>query len=201
MGNPHAVIFVPFLDAVDLNTLGPKFETHPAFPKKTNTEFVQVRKGVKGWGGWVGQGPVGLIDLSMENRRVAPPCLCTCSHHTHIHQVISPSLLRMKVWERGAGPTLACGTGACALTVAAILSGKTDQRYVHVHVHVHVYGCTYTHMGLTHPPWTPTTSEVTVQLPGGDLQIEWRAADDHIYMTGAAELVYGGTFGAVQGAK
>lgn len=43
MGNPHAVIFVPFLDAVDLNTLGPKFETHPAFPKKTNTEFVQVR--------------------------------------------------------------------------------------------------------------------------------------------------------------
>ena len=40
-----------------------------------------------------------------------------------------------------------------------------------------------------------------MQLPGGDLQIEWRAADDHIYMTGAAELVYGGTFGAVQGAK
>lgn len=36
----------------------------------------------------------------------------------------------MKVWERGAGPTLACGTGACALTVAAVLAGKTDQRYV-----------------------------------------------------------------------
>lgn len=40
-----------------------------------------------------------------------------------------------------------------------------------------------------------------MQLPGGDLQIEWRAADDHIYMTGAAELVYGATLGAVQGAK
>jgi diaminopimelate epimerase len=42
MGNPHAIIFVPFLDAVDFKALGPKFETHPVFPKKTNTEFVQV---------------------------------------------------------------------------------------------------------------------------------------------------------------
>ena len=48
--------------------------------------------------------------------------------HPPTPQVISPTLLRMNVWERGAGPTLACGTGACALTVAAILSGKTDQR-------------------------------------------------------------------------
>ena len=63
---------------------------------------------------------------------------------------------------------------------------------------------TYTWVSPHHPnlsPWIPNISEVTVQLPGGDLQIEWRAADDHIYMTGAAELVYGGTFGAVQGAK
>ena len=35
-----------------------------------------------------------------------------------------------------------------------------------------------------------------MQLPGGDLQIEWRAGDDHVYMTGAAELVYGATLGA-----
>lgn len=42
MGNPHAIIFVPKIDAVDLHHLGPKFETHPVFPKKTNTEFVQV---------------------------------------------------------------------------------------------------------------------------------------------------------------
>lgn len=39
-------------------------------------------------------------------------------------QVMSPTHLKMKVWERGAGPTLACGTGACALTVAAIRAGK-----------------------------------------------------------------------------
>merc|ERR1740130_492663 len=42
-------------------------------------------------------------------------------------QVLSPTHLRMKVWERGAGPTLACGTGACALTVAAVLAGKAER--------------------------------------------------------------------------
>ena len=82
MGNPHAIVFVDDLDAVDLATVGPLFESHPAFPAKTNTEFVQV---------------------------------------------LSRTHLKMKVWERGAGPTLACGTGACALAVAAVLAGKADR--------------------------------------------------------------------------
>lgn len=47
--------------------------------------------------------------------------------------VNSPSELTMKVWERGAGPTLACGTGACAAAVAAILNQKTE-RAVTVHL-------------------------------------------------------------------
>lgn len=42
MGNPHAVVFVPDVDALDLPALGPQFETHPSFPAKINTEFVQV---------------------------------------------------------------------------------------------------------------------------------------------------------------
>ncbi|CAM9721552.1 unnamed protein product, partial [Choristocarpus tenellus] len=42
MGNPHAVVFVPDLEAIDLPTIGPLFETHPVFPAKINTEFVQV---------------------------------------------------------------------------------------------------------------------------------------------------------------
>ncbi|CAN0049445.1 unnamed protein product [Ectocarpus fasciculatus] len=42
MGNPHAVVFVPDVAALDLPTIGPKFETHPSFPAKINTEFVQV---------------------------------------------------------------------------------------------------------------------------------------------------------------
>ena len=42
----------------------------------------------------------------------------------------------------------------------------------------------------------PTYREVTVQLQGGDLQIEWREKDNHIYMTGPADLVYSATLGA-----
>ncbi|MEG6615227.1 diaminopimelate epimerase [Peptococcaceae bacterium 1198_IL3148] len=88
MGNPHCVIFVPDLDRVPLTQWGPKLETHPAFPQKTNVEFVQVL-----------------------NKRE----------------------LKMKVWERGAGPTMACGTGACATAVAAVLNGLTE-REVTVHL-------------------------------------------------------------------
>lgn len=42
MGNPHAIVFVPDVAALDLPALGPQFETHPSFPAKINTEFVQV---------------------------------------------------------------------------------------------------------------------------------------------------------------
>ena len=81
MGNPHCVIFMDEdVRALDLTKIGPDFEHHPAFPKRTNTEFVNV------------------ID------------------ETH---------LRMRVWERGSGETLACGTGTCATVVAAVLNRLT----------------------------------------------------------------------------
>jgi len=83
MGNPHVVIPVADLDAVDLETLGPLLEHHDAFPARTNVHFVQV---------------------------------------------LSPNHLRMRVWERGAGPTLACGTGACATLVACHLLGLAERR-------------------------------------------------------------------------
>ncbi|WP_346354558.1 diaminopimelate epimerase [Azotosporobacter soli] len=82
MGNPHCVIFVPDVAALDLAALGPALETANWFPRKTNVEFVQV----------------------LNTRQV-----------------------RMRVWERGAGITLACGTGACATTVAAVLNKKTER--------------------------------------------------------------------------
>lgn len=68
----------------------------------------------------------------------------------------------MRVWERGAGPTLACGTGACATVVASVLNGFTDRTAV-------------------------------VSLKGGDLNIEWNEADNHVYMTGPAAIVFRGT--------
>ncbi|MEM1425810.1 MAG: diaminopimelate epimerase [Cyanobacteria bacterium P01_H01_bin.130] len=74
-------------------------------------------------------------------------------------QVISRDRLRMRVWERGAGITLACGTGACAALVAGVLTDRCDRR-------------------------------ATVELPGGPLDIEWSATDNHLYMTGPAELAF-----------
>lgn len=82
MGNPHAVVFVNDVDALDLPTIGPQFERHPLFPERVNTEFVRV---------------------------------------------IDRQTLQMRVWERGAGETLACGTGACASLVAAVLNGLCDR--------------------------------------------------------------------------
>lgn len=80
MGNPHAVIFVPDIEAVELEKWGPVLECDPQFPKKINVEFVEVR---------------------------------------------SPGMVRMRVWERGCGITMACGTGSCATAVAGHLSGRT----------------------------------------------------------------------------
>lgn len=71
------------------------------------------------------------------------------------------SHITMRVWERGSGETLACGTGACAAAVACVLNGQTDR-------------------------------SVEVTLPGGKLRVEWREADNHIYMTGPATFVYDG---------
>lgn len=77
--------------------------------------------------------------------------------------VLSPSEIKMRVWERGSGETMACGTGACATAVAAVLNGLTGRR-------------------------------VTVHLRGGDLTIEWRPDDNHVYMTGSATTVFEGTY-------
>jgi len=75
-------------------------------------------------------------------------------------EVIDEDNIRLRVWERGVGETLACGTGACATLVAAALTGRTGR-------------------------------SATIELPGGELEIEW-AADDHVLMTGPAEVTFEG---------
>lgn len=97
MGNPHAICFIDdfaqlsdelftnandkSLATLDLNKIGAYYESHEAFPEKTNVEFAHVRS--------------GAID--------------------------------MRVFERGCGETLACGTGACATNVAAALTGRSGR--------------------------------------------------------------------------
>ena len=120
MGNPHCITFVEDSDAIALEQIGPLFEHHPAFPQRTNTEFIEV---------------------------------------------VKADYIKMRVWERGAGITLACGTGACASVVAGVLNSKCDR-------------------------------SCTVELPGGCLKINWSAADNRVYMTGAATEVFTGKYHA-----
>ena len=81
--------------------------------------------------------------------------------NVHFVQVISPAEVVVRTWERGSGVTLACGTGACAVAVAGVLTGRTSR-------------------------------SVLAHLPGGDLSLEWREADDCVYMTGPATEVFRG---------
>ena len=119
MGNPHCVVFVPRVDAVDLEFIGPKFEHAPYFPERINTEFIRV---------------------------------------------VNPSTIKMRVWERGSGETLACGTGACAAVVAAVANG-----------------------------YCAKGSDVTVRVKGGDLVVNYTdervtlTGDAKLVYTGEAE--------------
>jgi diaminopimelate epimerase len=83
MGNPHCVTYVDRLSDDWVLALGPKVETDPHFPRRTNAEFVEV---------------------------------------------LSPAEVRVRIWERGSGETLACGTGASAVCVAGVLSGRSGRK-------------------------------------------------------------------------
>ncbi len=81
MGNPHCIVFVDDTADFPLEEIGPMFENHERFPKRVNTEFIQI---------------------------------------------LNRNEVNMRVWERGSGETLACGTGACASAVACVLNGLTE---------------------------------------------------------------------------
>ena len=93
------------------------------------------------------------------------------AHETHplypqrtnvqVAQILSPARIRMRVWERGTGITLASGSSSCATAVAAARRGLTGRR-------------------------------VTIQLDGGDIEVDWR--DDGVWMTGATAHVFDGVW-------
>lgn len=99
------------------------------------------------------------IGPAFENAPIFPERV-----NTEFIRVISSTELEMRVWERGSGETLACGTGACAAVVAAVLNGHCKRG-----------------------------EEITVRLKCGDLMITY-AENSHIYMRGAAEKVYDGVY-------
>lgn len=120
MGNPHAVVLVPDTKAFEIEKYGPAFENNEIFPKRTNTEFVQL---------------------------------------------LSRNEINMRVWERGSGETLACGTGTCASVMACILNGETDNEVL-----VHLLGGDLTvkydertnHIFMTGPAATVYEGEISL---------------------------------------
>ena len=145
MGNPHAVIFI-----------GKAAGSISGNPDSEQNEGINPAS--------------ELVLDTLEIEKTGP----LFEHHpafpdrvnTEFVEVIDEHTLRMRVWERGSGETLACGTGACAVAVAAILTGRVSGR------------------------------EVTVRLRGGDLQIEWDEETGHVFMTGPAVSVFTGKYPA-----
>lgn len=118
MGNPHAVLFVPDVSVVDIATLGPAIEHHPAFPERINIMFTQP----------------------------------------------SEPGIRVRPWERGAGATFACGSGACAAALASRLHGIVAE-----------------------------TQPVSVAMPGGNLSVsgDWQQG---VWLSGPVVTVYSGRY-------
>lgn len=119
MGNPHCVVYVDDVESLDLEKIGPSFESHEMFPERINTEFVKV---------------------------------------------IDKKNLQMRVYERGAGETWACGTGACAVAVVSILNGLCGNQ-----VTLHLRG-----------------GDLYIEWSGKE--------EDPVYMTGPATRVFKGSY-------
>lgn len=107
----------------------------------------------------VNQAPVSTLGPKIEKHEAFPEWI-----NVEFIRVLSETEIDFRVWERGSGITYACGTGACAAVVAAILKQKAVRN-----------------------------KRVTVHLLGGDLEIVWKE-DDHVWMTGPAEYICEGTF-------
>ncbi|KHF41099.1 diaminopimelate epimerase [Halalkalibacter okhensis] len=103
--------------------------------------------------------PIDTVGPKMEKDERFPEWV-----NVEFVEVVSETELHFRVWERGSGITQACGTGACAAVVAAILNGQAKKG-----------------------------KEITVHLLGGDLGITW-LENGHVLMTGAAEVICEGVF-------
>lgn len=99
--------------------------------------------------------------LEEEGRQIETSPLFPERTNVHFVEIVSPAEARMLIWERGSGPTAGCGTGACAVCVAGVLTGRGQR-------------------------------DILIHLPGGNLNIEWRESDNHVYMAGPAVDIFTG---------
>jgi len=115
---------------------------------------------------WVSD--VNAYDLSLFGRALEYDPIFPERANISLAEVLDDRTVKLRVWERGAGITQACGTAACATAVSAARTGRTGRT-------------------------------VEIRLPGGVIGIEWRAADDHILMTGPVAHEFEGTLTLLSG--
>lgn len=82
--------------------------------------------------------------------------------NTEFVEIIDEKTLKMRVWERGSGETLACGTGACAVAVASVVNGFCEK-----------------------------DNDIKIHTKGGDLIVKWHK-NDNVYLSGGAVEVFKG---------
>jgi len=104
----------------------------------------------------VDSAPVERLGPAIESHRRFPK-------HVNVGfmEIVDRSHIRLRVYERGAGETLACGTGACAAVAIGRRRGLLD-------------------------------SDVQVSVRGGELRVNWGTIEDHIWLTGPAEVSFEG---------
>lgn len=160
------------VSSVTVDMLAPGFEDASQYvPEKSDTKDGALQAADKTFTGtYVSMGnphfvifvdDVENLDItkygSILERHEAFPSRC----NIEFAEIRDDGKIRMRVWERGSGITMACGTGACATAVAAAKTGRAGR-------------------------------QSSIVMDGGTLDIEWKDADGHVYMTGGATFVFDG---------
>jgi len=104
---------------------------------------------------------IATLDIETIGKKIENAPIFPRRTNVEFIEIIDKGRIKMRVWERGSGETMACGTGACASVVAGVLNELVSRK-------------------------------ATVELLGGNLEIEWNENDDHVYLTGPAETVFEG---------
>lgn len=170
----NIVLYLEKDGQVTVNMGRPRFEPNQIPLKATKQEATYVLRVAEQTvlAGSVSMGNPHVV-LTVDDVDIAPVHILGPELETHerfpegvnvgFMQVINDQHVKLRVFERGVGETLACGTGACAAAVVGHLQGKLNR-------------------------------QVTVDLPGGSLQIRWLEKENVVKMTGPAEHVYDGMF-------
>lgn len=158
------------VENVIVDMLEPSVECREQFTGASGKETVLKALGRKFTGMFVSMGnphfvvfcdDVDTIDIAAYGAALEKNAAFPQRCNIEFAKVISPERIRTRVWERGSGITKACGTGACATAVAALLCERASNK-------------------------------VTIEMDGGNLDIEWNPPVGHVYLSGPAELVYEG---------